>query len=68
MTESFLFRFLNFYIAERITLKAALISFIKDLLLTLFLAHRSLLMGIIKNKQLIIQMKKGNVFSQKLTK
>ena len=68
MTESFLFRFLNFYIAERITLKTVLISFTKDMLLTLFLADRSLLMGIIKKKQSIIQLKKGNVFSQKLTK
>ena len=56
-TESFLFGFLNFYIAERITLKAVLASFIKHLLLTLFLAHRGLLMGRIKKKQTIIQLK-----------
>ena len=42
-TESLLFGFLNFYIAERITLKAVLTSFIKHLLLNLFLAHRGLL-------------------------
>ena len=58
-TESFLFGFLNFYIAERITLKAILTSFIKHLLLTLFLAHRSLLIGRIKEKQTIIQLKKS---------
>ena len=39
-------------------LKAALTSFIKHLLLTLFLAHRGLLMGRIKKKQTIIQLKK----------
>ena len=50
-TESFLFGFLNFYIVERITLKAVLTSFIKHMLLTLFLAHRGLLMGRIKKKQ-----------------
>ena len=53
-TESFLFGFLNFYIAERITLKAVLTSFINHLLLTLFLTHRGLL-GTIKKKQTIIQ-------------
>ena len=42
-TESLWFGFLNFYIAERITLKAVLKSFIKHLLLNLFLAHRGLL-------------------------
>ena len=50
--ESFLFDFLNFYIAERITLKAFLTSFIRYLLLTLFLAHRGLL-GRIKKKTII---------------
>ena len=50
--ENFSFGFLNFYIAERITLKAALTSFIKHLLLTLFVVHRGLLMGRIKKKQL----------------
>ena len=58
-TEIFLFGFLDFYIAERITLKTILTSFIKHLLLTLFLAHRSLLIGRIKEKQTIIQLKKS---------
>ena len=57
-TESFLFGFLNLYIAERITLKGVLTFFIKHLLLTLFLAHRGLLMGRIKKKQTIIRWKK----------
>ena len=50
ITESFLFGFLNFDIAERITLKAVLTSFIKHLFLTLFLSHRGILMGIIQKK------------------
>ena len=66
-TESFLFDFLNFYIAERITLKAVLTFFIKHLLLTLFLAQRGLLGGGIKKNQTITQLKKSNVFLQKLT-
>ena len=47
---SFLFGFLNFYVAVRIILKAVLTSFIKYLLLTLFIEHRGLL-GRIKKKQ-----------------
>ena len=67
-TESFVFGFLNFHIASRITLKAVLTSFTKHLLLTLFLANRDLLMGRIKKgKQTIIQLKKSNVFLKKLT-
>ena len=50
-TESFLFGFLSFYIAERITVKAVLTSFIKHMLLTLVLAHRGLLMGRIKKNK-----------------
>ena len=50
ITERFLFGFLNFDIAERITLKAVLTSFIKHLFLTLFLSHGGLLMGIIQKK------------------
>ena len=61
-TKRFLFGFLNFYIAERITLKAVLTSFIKHLLLTLFLAQSGLLMGRIKKKQTIIQLKKSTKF------
>ena len=40
--ESFLFGFINFYVAEEITLRAVLTSFIKHLLLNLFLAHGGL--------------------------
>ena len=60
--ERFLFGFLNFSFAERITLKTVLTSFIKHLLLNLFLAHRGLLMGRIKKKQTIIQLKKSKKF------
>ena len=63
-TEIFLLGFLNFYIAERIFLKAALTSFTKHLLLTLFLAHRGRLMGRIKKKETIIQMKKSSAFTE----
>ena len=43
-----------------ITLKAVLTSFIKHLLLTLFLAHRGLLMGRIKKKQTIFEFYDSN--------
>ena len=46
-----MFGFLNFYIAEKITLKAVLTSFIKHQLSTLFRQHRGLLMGRIKKKK-----------------
>ena len=45
--------------AERIILKAVLASFIKHLLLNLFLADRGLLMGAIKKQQTIMQVKKS---------